>query len=49
MTAPALDHISRRILQLLAADGRTSYQAIADEIGLSRPSAASSWRMRREM
>ena len=37
MTAPALDHISRRILQLLAADGRTSYQAIADEIGLSRP------------
>lgn len=37
MTAPALDHISRRILQLLAADGRASYQAIADEIGLSRP------------
>jgi len=37
MTAPPLDHISRRILQLLAADGRTSYQAIADEVGLSRP------------
>ncbi len=37
MTAPPLDHISRRILQLLAADGRASYQAIADEIGLSRP------------
>ena len=37
MTAPALDHISRRILQLLAADGRASYQAIADEVGLSRP------------
>jgi Lrp/AsnC family leucine-responsive transcriptional regulator len=38
MTAPPLlDHTSRRILQLLVADGRTSYQAIADEIGLSRP------------
>ena len=37
MTAPALDPISRRILQLLAADGRASYQAIADEVGLSRP------------
>ena len=37
MTAPALDHTSRRILQLLVADGRTSYQAVADEIGLSRP------------
>jgi Lrp/AsnC family leucine-responsive transcriptional regulator len=36
-TAPPLDHTSRRILQLLAADGRASYQAIADEIGLSRP------------
>jgi Lrp/AsnC family leucine-responsive transcriptional regulator len=33
----ALDPISRRILQLLAADGRASYQAIADEVGLSRP------------
>lgn len=37
MTAPALDPISRRILQRLAADGRASYQAIADEVGLSRP------------
>jgi Lrp/AsnC family transcriptional regulator, leucine-responsive regulatory protein len=33
----ALDPISRRILQLLIADGRASYQAIADEVGLSRP------------
>ena len=33
----AIDPISRRILQLLAADGRASYQAIADEVGLSRP------------
>ena len=30
----AIDPISRRILQLLAADGRASYQAIADEVGL---------------
>ncbi len=37
MSSTALDHISRRILQQLAADGRASYQAIADEIGLSRP------------
>jgi Lrp/AsnC family leucine-responsive transcriptional regulator len=35
--SPTLDHISRRILQFLALDGRASYQAIADEIGLSRP------------
>jgi Lrp/AsnC family leucine-responsive transcriptional regulator len=35
--SPDLDPISRRILQLLAADGRASYQAIADEVGLSRP------------
>jgi Lrp/AsnC family leucine-responsive transcriptional regulator len=33
----ALDHTSRRILQLLAADGRASYQALADEVRLSRP------------
>jgi Lrp/AsnC family transcriptional regulator, leucine-responsive regulatory protein len=32
-----LDPISRRLLQLLAADGRASYQALADEVGLSRP------------
>jgi Lrp/AsnC family transcriptional regulator, leucine-responsive regulatory protein len=37
MTANAIDPTSKRILQLLAADGRASYQAIADEIGLSRP------------
>ena len=36
MTA-AIDPISRRILQLLVADGRASYQALADEVGLSRP------------
>jgi Lrp/AsnC family leucine-responsive transcriptional regulator len=29
----SLDPISRRILQLLVADGRASYQAIADEVG----------------
>ncbi len=33
----ALDATSRRILQLLALDGRASYQAVADEVGLSRP------------
>ena len=33
----ALDPISRRILQLLVADGRASYQALADAVGLSRP------------
>jgi Lrp/AsnC family leucine-responsive transcriptional regulator len=32
-----LDHIALRILDLLAQDGRMSYQAIADEVGLSRP------------
>jgi Lrp/AsnC family leucine-responsive transcriptional regulator len=37
MTPHPIDATSRRILQLLLADGRTSYQAIADEIGLSRP------------
>ena len=37
MPAAVLDPISRRILQLLLADGRASYQAIADEVGLSRP------------
>jgi len=34
---PPLDAIDRRILRLLSADGRSSYQAIADEVGLSRP------------
>ena len=37
MTSQLLDPTSTRILQLLSADGRASYQAIADEIGLSRP------------
>jgi Lrp/AsnC family leucine-responsive transcriptional regulator len=35
--AAPLDPTSRRILQILAADGRASYQAIADDVGLSRP------------
>jgi Lrp/AsnC family transcriptional regulator, leucine-responsive regulatory protein len=37
MSTLSLDHTSRRITQILALDGRASYQAIADEIGLSRP------------
>jgi Lrp/AsnC family leucine-responsive transcriptional regulator len=38
MTAKlTLDATDRRILRLLAADGRSSYQGIADEVGLSRP------------
>ncbi len=32
-----LDAIDRKILRQLATDGRASYQAIADEVGLSRP------------
>src|SRR5437879_12679799 len=32
-----LDGVDRKILRLLTADGRQSYQAIADEVGLSRP------------
>jgi Lrp/AsnC family leucine-responsive transcriptional regulator len=32
-----LDAMDRRIIRLLAHDGRASYQAIADEVGLSRP------------
>ena len=32
-----LDAIDRRILRILSQDGRTSYQGIADEVGLSRP------------
>ena len=36
MSSP-LDPTSRRILQILAADGRASYQAIAEAVGLSRP------------
>lgn len=34
---PTLDATDRRILRLLSADGRSSYQGIADEVGLSRP------------
>jgi Lrp/AsnC family transcriptional regulator, leucine-responsive regulatory protein len=37
MTTMAIDPISGKILQLLVADGRASYQAIADAVGLSRP------------
>ncbi|MGH7499820.1 MAG: Lrp/AsnC family transcriptional regulator [Gemmatimonadales bacterium] len=37
MTDLQLDPISRRILQILVADGRASYQAMADDVGLSRP------------
>lgn len=36
MTA-ALDNISRLILARLVEDGRISYQALADAVGLSRP------------
>ena len=32
-----MDAIDRKILRLLAADARSSYQAIADGVGLSRP------------
>ncbi len=32
-----LDVVDRQILRLLASDGRASYQALADEVGLSRP------------
>src|SRR3989475_511204 len=34
-----LDAVDRKILRLLATDGRSSYQALADEVGLSRPAA----------
>jgi Lrp/AsnC family leucine-responsive transcriptional regulator len=37
LTDNGLDLTSRRILQILGTDGRSSYQAIADEVGLSRP------------
>jgi Lrp/AsnC family leucine-responsive transcriptional regulator len=36
-TKTAADAIDRKILRILAADARSSYQAIADEVGLSRP------------
>lgn len=32
-----LDAIDRKILRILTGDGRASYQAIAGEVGLSRP------------
>src|SRR5574341_593361 len=32
-----LDPTDRRILRILTTDGRASYQAMADEVGLSRP------------
>src|SRR3989442_15562206 len=32
-----LDATDRRILRILGRDGRASYQAVADEVGLSRP------------
>src|SRR5438874_11407703 len=32
-----LDAVDRKILRLLATDGRSSYQALADDVGLSRP------------
>src|SRR5213082_3314522 len=32
-----LDAVDRQIVRQLATDGRASYQAIADEVGLSRP------------
>jgi Lrp/AsnC family leucine-responsive transcriptional regulator len=38
MTAKAeLDPLDRKLLRLLATDGRASYQALADAVGLSRP------------
>ena len=37
MPRPSLDATDRRILGLLAADGRSSYQSVADAVGLSRP------------
>ena len=38
MTAKnGLDGVDRKLLRLLGADGRASYQGLADEVGLSRP------------
>jgi Lrp/AsnC family leucine-responsive transcriptional regulator len=34
---PDVDAVDRRILRMLADDGRASYQSVADEVGLSRP------------
>src|SRR6266550_4008678 len=35
-----LDAVDRKLLRLLATDGRSSYQALADEVGLKRPEEA---------
>ncbi|MBA3659632.1 MAG: Lrp/AsnC family transcriptional regulator [Gemmatimonadales bacterium] len=35
--ADLLDPTTRHLLRLLAANGRVSYQALADQVGLSRP------------
>lgn len=35
--APALDPTGHAIVEALVKDGRASYQAIADQVGLSRP------------
>src|SRR5947207_12749436 len=36
-TRNKLDAVDRKILRIRGTDGRASYQAIADEVGLSRP------------
>jgi Lrp/AsnC family leucine-responsive transcriptional regulator len=36
-TKTQLDALDRKILRVLAADGRSSYQAIGEAVGLSRP------------
>src|SRR5439155_155797 len=36
-TRNELDAVDRKILRILGTDGRASYQAIADDVGLSRP------------
>ncbi len=37
MSTEHFDAINHRLLDLITQDGRTSYQALADEVGLSRP------------
>ncbi len=44
-----LDAVDRKILRLLATDGRSSYQAVADEVGLSRPAVIGDEPRMREM
>jgi Lrp/AsnC family transcriptional regulator, leucine-responsive regulatory protein len=36
-TKHALDGVDRKLIRLLAVDARSSYQGLADEVGLSRP------------